>query len=180
MKKLIPLFVILAFLLSGFVSPPARVVSDVLKTIRLQESQLANVFTFEQLGYAERLMVGPFDTLNLAFSLPANVNLATGSSISLKYAIASSGGSGNSTTAVTSRVGGTLLVYFNDELIDTIVLEGDALQEKEIIIPSAALNIVDNDGRYRLRLFLQADINCRYDDLRTTLIVSKASRFNFQ
>src|SRR5215207_3844433 len=129
MKKFIPLFVTLALLLSGFIVPPAHVVSDVLTTVLLQESQLSNVFTFEQLGYSEKLMVGPFDSSDLRFSLPANIKLATGSSILLKYAIALSGGSESAATPVTN-VGGTLLVYFNDELIDTIILDGAAPQEK--------------------------------------------------
>src|SRR5829696_1791666 len=122
MRKFIPLFIIFVLLTSGFTVMPNEAGSDKSQTILLQESQLSNVFTFEQLGYSEKLMVGPFDSSGLRFSLPANIKLATGSSILLKYAIALSGGSESAATPVTN-VGGTLLVYFNDELIDTIILD---------------------------------------------------------
>ena len=194
MRKIIPLFVILAILLSGFIVTPAYAGGgEEFKIISAQDTQLSNIFTFDKLGYSEKLMVGPFDSASLAFSLPANVKLVTGSSIFLKYSIASSQGSSSTvagtpvpgsiptgTTTPGTGVGGTLLVYFNDELIDTIVLAGDGSQEVEIPIPDTALNLVDKDGRYRLRLLLNASVNCRSDNLRTTLIVSKSSQFNFQ
>jgi len=178
MRKLIPLLLVLVIFSSGLIATPVYAGDDEPMSIQIQQAQLSNVFTFEQLGYSEKLMVGPFDSSSLAFSLPANVKLAAGSSVLLKYAIAWSGGSGSAAT--TTGVGGTLLVYFNDELIDTIILSGDAPQEKEIVIPEKALNAVEVDGRNRLRLFLNADVNCRYDDLRTTLVVSNKSQFNFQ
>ena len=178
MRKFVPVFVVLIILSSGYFATPTYAISNKMQTVRLQEAQLNNVFTFEQLGYSEKLMVGPFDSTGLAFSLPANVKLAAGSSISLKYAIAWSGGSDR--PAPTTGVAGTLLVYFNDELIDTIILDSAAPPEKEILIPDQALNTVDVDGRYRLRLSLNADMNCQYDNLRTTLIVSRSSLFNLQ
>jgi len=180
MRKFIPLIVMLAILSSGLIATPAYAVSNEPKTVHLQQAQLPNIFTFEQLGYSEKLMVGPFDSVSLAFSLPANVKLATGSSVLLKFAIAWSGGGSENSPTSTAGVGGTLLVYFNDELIDTIILSGDAPQEKEIVIPDKVLNLVDLDGRHQLRLFLNADVNCRYDNLRTTLIVSKTSQFNLK
>lgn len=179
MRKIIPLFLLLSFLASGLIASPAYAVSNELKTIHLQQVELANEFTFEQLGYSEKLMVGPFDSASLTFSLPANLKLAVGSSVFLKYAIAWSGGSETAATSLNS-VAGTLLVYFNDELIDTIILSGAAPQEKEILIPDVALPVINKDGRHRLRLILNADVNCRYDNLRTTLLVSKISRFNLQ
>jgi len=177
MRKLIPLIVLFALLLPGFGITPAYANGNPGKSISAQESQLANVFSFEQLGYSEKLLIGPFDAATLFFSLPANMKLAPGSSVLLKYGLAWSGGS--ETTPV-AGVGGTLLVYFNDELIDTIILNSDSPPEKEIVIPAKALNTVEKDGRNRLRLFLNADVNCRYDNVHTTLLVSKSSQFNLQ
>ena len=94
--------------------------------------QLENAVTFEQLGFSEKLMVGPFDSTSVYFSLPANVNLAEGSSLFLEYAVA---WSGSGDVNLENSVLGTLLVYFNDELIDTIVLNGSAETSKEILIP---------------------------------------------
>ncbi len=178
MRKLIPAFVIIALLLPGFFVTKAYADDGVGKSIRVQETQLENIFSFEQLGYSEKLMVGPYDSSSLLFSLPANVKLAAGSSVLLKYALAWSGGSPDA--PVPAGVGGTLLVYFNDELIDTIILDSNSELEKEITIPDKALNAVEPDGRYRLRLFLNADVNCRDNNLHTTLLVSKKSQFTFQ
>jgi hypothetical protein len=180
MRKFIPSFVVLTIILAGYFATPSSVsaTSNPLKTVHLQETQLGNVFTFEQLGYSEKLMIGPFDSSSLAFSLPANIKLATGSSISLKYALAWSGGTDNESP--TAGVAGTLLVYFNDEVIDTIILDSEAPSEKEILIPDKALNVIDQDGRYRLRFSLSAGMNCQYANLRTTLVISESSLLNFQ
>jgi hypothetical protein len=177
MRKLIPVIALLALLLPGFGVTPAHANENPGKTISAQEIQLANIFSFEQLGYSEKLLIGPFDAATLFFSLPANMKLAHGSSVLLKYGLAWSGGLDNTSVA---GVGGTLLVYFNDELIDTIILNSDSPPEKEIVIPDKALDTVERDGRNRLRLFLNADVNCRYDNIHTTLLVSKNSQFNLQ
>ena len=178
MRKFIPFLLILGMVFFGAFTTPARASEDSAMSIRLQASQLENTFSFQNLGYSEKLLTGPFDSTNLFFSLPANVKLAPGSSVFLKYALAWSGGS----TDVPSNAGvsGTLLVYFNDELIDTIILSSDSPLEREITIPEVALNAVDRDGRYRLRLFLNADVNCKYNNVHTTLLVSQNSLFNFQ
>lgn len=178
MRKFIPLWLILGILLLGTFATPVHASEGDAMPVRLQASQLENTFLFHQLGYSEKLLTGPFDSTNLFFSLPANIKLAPGSFVILKYALAWSGGS--SEVPSNAGVSGTLLVYFNDELIDTIVLSNDSPLEKEIAIPEKALNSVDQDGRYRLRLFLNADVNCKYDNVHTTLLVSQNSLFNLQ
>ena len=178
MRKFIPLLLIIGNLVLAAFATPARASESNARSVPLQASQLENIFLFQQLGYSEKLLTGPFDSTNLFFSLPANVKLAPGSSVFLKYALAWSGGS--SEVPSPAGVSGTLLVYFNDELIDTIVLSNDSPLEKEIAIPEKALNSVDPDGRYRLRLFLNADVNCKYDNVHTTLLVSQTSLFNLQ
>ena len=147
MKKLIAIFALFVLFVSLF--PVRTVYASANTTIDLQGSQLENTFTFDKLGYAEKLLVGPFDSTSISFGLPANERLAPGSSLSLKYALAWSGG-GVSNSTNSAGVGGTLLVYFNDELIDTIILSTDSPLEKEIPIPDEALNTVDENGRYNL------------------------------
>lgn len=178
MRKFIPLLIILGILFLGAFATPAHASKDNATSITLQASQLENTFLFQELGYSEKLLTGPFDSTNIFFSLPANVKLAPGSSVFLKYALAWSGGS--SEVPSNAGVSGTLLVYFNDELIDTIILSSDSPLEKEIRLPEKALNSVDQDGRYRLRLFLNADVNCKYDNVHTTLLVSQNSLINLQ
>src|SRR5215212_6215237 len=144
MRKFIPVIILFALLLLQVGITPVYANQNPGKSISAQEVQLANIFSFEQLGYSEKLLIGPFDATTLFFSLPANMKLAPGSSILLKYGLAWSGGSETTSLA---GVGGTLLVYFNDELIDTIILNSDSPPEKEIVIPDDALKIVEPDGR---------------------------------
>jgi hypothetical protein len=178
MRKLILLIILFGILFLTVFTTPAYASQDIVKSFQLQAAQLENTFLFQQLGYSEKLLTGPFDSTNLFFSLPANIKLAPGSSLFLKYALAWSGGASEAPS--TAGVSGTLLVYFNDELIDTIILSSDSPLEKEITIPETALNAVEKDGRYRLRLFLNADVNCKYDNVHTTLLISKNSQFNLQ
>jgi len=177
MKKITYSLIFLTLVL--YLSLPFPVQADgSTKLTALQTEQLPNVFALSQLGYVERLMRGPYDSSSVYFSLPANIKLAPSSFITLKYAIAWSGSSSNE--ADVPDVGGTLLVYFNDELIDTIILTSDAPLEKEIPIPDTALTNVDESGRYNLRFFLNADMNCDVGSGQTTLIVDKSSQLNFQ
>jgi hypothetical protein len=178
MRKFIPSLIILCMLFFGAFATPVRASEDNITLKQLQVAELENTFAFHKLGYSEKLLTGPFDSTSLFFSLPANVKLAQGSSVFLKYALAWSGGSFE--VPSNAGVSGTLLVYFNDELIDTIVLSSESPLEKEITIPDVALNAVNEDGRYRLRLFLNADVNCKYDNVHTTLLVSQNSLFNLQ
>lgn len=166
-----------AVLLSSLLAFPAYA-SGTEKAPSLQEGELPNVFSLSDLGYAETLLVGPFDATSLYFSLPANIRLAPGSSLSLKYALAWSGGTFQGYDDY--GIGGTLLVYFNGELIDTVILQPGLASEKEIIIPANALNLPDETGRYSLRFFLNAEVNCEIEEVRTTVIVSKTSELNLQ
>lgn len=177
MKKITHLLVLLMILQSQLGVLPAQA-SGSLEMASLQEGQLPNIFTLSQLGYNGTMMVGPYDSSSVYFSLPANTRLAPGSSLTLKYALAWSGN--NVPETELPGVGGSLLVYFNDELIDTIILTPTTPLEKEIPIPDSALNIPDESGRYNLRFFLSADINCDMNVGLTTLIVDKTSRLNFQ
>src|SRR5687768_15123574 len=93
MRKLILVIVLSALLLPGFGITPAYANGNPGKTISAQETQLENIFSFEQLGYSEKLLIGPFDAASIFFSLPANMKLAPGSSVLLKYGLAWSGGS---------------------------------------------------------------------------------------
>ena len=180
MRKFLYSFIFLIILISFGGLTNVQASGWLNKTQNLQQEQLPNLFTFEQLGYAEKLMVGPFDSTSISFSLPANIHVAPGSSLTLQYALAWSGGGDSSTTSQGTGVGGTLLVYFNDELIDTIVLSSDGPPEIEVAIPDNVLNKVREDGRYNIRFFLDAEVNCGFNNVRTTLTISKNSLLNLQ
>jgi len=177
MNKLLKIIFLLVLLVSGLKISHVNALTNEYQPKFKWSGQSGDAFTFEQLGYSEKLMIGPFDSSSVYFSLPANIELAPASSIVLKYAVA---WSGSGTVDLTNSVLGTLLVYFNDELIDTIILNGSSETSRDIIIPESAFESVDDIGRHHLRLLLNADVNCKFDDVQTSLIISKNSQFNLQ
>lgn len=176
MNKFLRMILFMVILISGLNISQAYALDGKYEHRSVTLSQLNNAITFEQLGYSEKLMIGPYDASTVFFGLPANVNLAPGSSVLVKYASAWSG----SSEANSSSVLGTLLVYFNDELIDTIILDGSSESSKQIPIPENALKATEEDGRHRLRFILSADVNCRFDNFHTTVIISKSSLFDLE
>jgi len=177
MNKLLRIIILLTLLLSGLNISQAYALANEYQSKIEWAGQVGDAITFGQLGYSEKLMVGPFDSASIYFSLPANIDIATESSVFLKYAVA---WTGSGVSDLGNSVLGTLLVYFNDELIDTIILNGSAESSKEILIPEEAFDTTETDGRHNLRLLLNADVNCNFDDVQTSLIVSKTSQFNLQ
>lgn len=187
MRKLIVIFTILGQLLLLLGATPAYAYSVEANTFVAQDIQIGNNFTFEQLGFDNAVMVGPYDLLNIRFSLPANTALASGGYFSIKFAASGASYLGENVNANTNTntninenwLGGTLLVYFNNVLIDTIVL--DTLGEeiaKDIDIPTTALLPDREDGRHELQLVLAADLHCDITD--TILLISKDSGFSLQ
>ena len=177
MRKLTVFFLVVAqfSLMLGVI--PVHAEGSNSQPLQIEDNQLNNVFTFDQLGFKGKALVGPYDSLNLFFSLPANVALAPGGSLFLKFNV--TGATNLSAQQNENWLGGTLLVYFNEELIDTIVLDklGEEIT-KEIPIPSDALTTYVPDGRHHLQLFLSADLHCDITD--TLLLVDKNSSLTLQ
>ena len=65
MRKLIPAIILFAILLLQVGITPAFANENSGKSLSAQELQLSNVFSFEQLGYSEKLLIGPFDATTL-------------------------------------------------------------------------------------------------------------------
>ncbi len=134
-----------------------------------------NVFTFKELGYSERIMVGPYDSSRILFSTPPTWQLTSGGSITLKYNLSYTGAALNG-----SVVGGALIVYFNNIILDTIILDQVGLTTVVIDIPLEALQPTTDDGRHFLNLFFDASINCDEEDVNSSLVVSAESSVDLQ
>lgn len=138
--------------------------------------QADNVFTFNQLGYAEKIMVGPYDSARILFSLPPTWQLIEGGTITLRYTLTVSSKSVNSS----NLVGGMLVVTFNNKVIDTILLDQTGEVTQVIAIPPEAFKPVAADGRHLIGLFFDASVNCDNIDINSNLIVSADSAVQFQ
>jgi cellulose synthase operon protein B len=179
MKKSVKLLLLIAqvfLLLLGSINPvfaePSRLNYELLPVL-----QVADAFTFKDLGYEERIMVGPYDLTTLRFSVPNTWQLTSGT-INLRF---TTGGifSGDA-VSLGGWAGGLIYVYFNDVLIETILLDqmGDAT--REIQIPAGAMEPVTDDGRHVLSFLFDATFTCDYEDFQETLIINSDSDIRLQ
>ena len=137
-----------------------------------------DLFTFSELGYAESFMVGPYDVVDILFSIPDSWNLITGTYMRLKFSYAL-GGAGVSRINEANWVGGTILIRFNDEPVQSVLLEDFENQTIDIVFPLETLQTESKDGRHRLRFFLDASVNCDFEDLQTVLMIESDSFIKF-
>src|SRR6185369_12378596 len=84
----------------------------------VDQQEAVGIFTFKQLGYLEKIMVGPYESTRIPFSIPPTWQLTSGGTITLKFNASFGGAAPSSAT-----IGGTLLVGFNGTILDTIVLD---------------------------------------------------------
>ena len=140
----------------------------------------AKAFTFPELGYGDTLLVGPYDTALMYFSLPPTWSLTEGGTISLTFTHLLGGGVvSNSLNNNASWIGGSLLVFYNGQLIDTILLDTIGQTTKVIAIPEHAYRIKPDDGRQDIRFFLDASSTCDYQDVQSSVLIQSLSSVNF-
>jgi len=177
MRKLLAMMAITMVMASVFFGNVPDVAagkaSNVLSAPLAQE--VDGTFTFKELGYSERIMIGPYDSARILFSTPSTWQLTSGGKITLKFNMSHTGAvSGGSV------VGGSLLIYFNGTILDTVILNQVGPVTLVLDIPAEALKPVTDDGRHFINLFFDASINCDEEDASSSLVVSDDSDINFQ
>lgn len=172
MKKTIFLITIFILVFSLFESVPSVKAAGYWKPVN-QDAD--NAFTFKELGYSERIMVGPYDSVRLFFSTPVNWQLTAGSKMLLKFNTSFTG-----TNTDGSFLGGTLIVFFNGNILETIVLDQVGPTTLEIDVPPAALVSNQEDGRHFVNLFFDASVNCDQDNVNSSLVIDEASEISLQ
>lgn len=164
------LLMVLATLIGGI--SPAHASSSSLAGFSPQRQEIDNVITFGELGYDERIMSAPYDSIRMLFSAPSTWQLQEGGKILLRYSYSSS-------LSDQALLGGTLFVYFNNTVIATIYLDQSGQVTREIPIPASALQAVDNDGRHIVTVVFDASMNCDNENFEANLIVSAESEISF-
>ena len=140
-----------------------------------QDPEADNIYTFADLGYEEKMMVGPYDITRVFFSTPSTWKLMPGVKVNLNFVHTFGSLYADSLIPRGSGVAGTLLIFFNDTLIHTVVLRGQESYSVEMPVPFDALTSTSVDGRHQVRILLDASLNCEFEDLRTTVIISPDS-----
>ncbi len=121
---------------------------------------------------------GPYDSKRLRFGLPSTWALQPGAELYLHLNAYFSNSRGRGVEGVRAANGGTLEVSFNGQLIATVVFDWIGERTVRIPIPAELLQSPRSDGRHELYLFLNAAIDCAYDN-QTAITVQADSQFYF-
>ena len=120
-----------------------------------------DVYTFEEIGFVETTLHGPFDSASYRLGLPANWELVEGVAIQLHLTVLGTA-TGLPQTTVPSI--STLNVFFNDVHITTKVLQVGGGQTLVLDIPIAAVAERSPGGRHELELVLDSSESCDVDN----------------
>ncbi len=159
----------LAAFLTSFAAGPAAAALP-------QQSVSQASISFALLGQTDQVMNGPYATLSLVFSTPANWAFRDGDELQLVL-----------TSQVTTEagamiqdgqyIGATMTVTLDKNVIATLPLIAGPAVPYKISIPVSALASPYNDGHHQLSLFLNAGLDCDRTVHRTSVIVSSTSQF---
>ncbi|NMC80400.1 MAG: cellulose biosynthesis cyclic di-GMP-binding regulatory protein BcsB [Chloroflexi bacterium] len=192
MKRLIYLLSLVTLLIGNWAISPSitfaqslptatpsgeTVVSPLSSVSSFDLMQGEDVVSFEQLGVTDTILRGPYDSTRVRFGLPANWQLSPGSAIQLVINYASTSARSLIAGAEARATGAIIDVTFNRRLITNIVLNWNGEQVVTIPIPADALESPRSDGRHELTLFLDAAVDCQYDD-QTIVSIRANSLFN--
>jgi hypothetical protein len=175
MKKRFSFLIIIGLLL--FVSMSADV--GFAQTEEPETTDDSNTFTLSELGLAERFMKGPYDALDIYFSVPDYWRLTPSTYIDLTFDYTLGGAGMAGLTTEQGWIGGTLIVRLNDDIIMTALLQN--FEEQQITIPIRAEALIPKgeDSRHHLRFYLDASENCYIENLQTTLWIDPDSTMSF-
>ena len=172
-NRLLTFSVLAIFLFTLLTPPPAAALGIDGQTADTN----GDVFTFEKLGYSEKVMISPYDSLQILFGLPSNWALATGTEITLRFNYASS----RSVSSVDGTVpGGTLRVSFNGMTLRTILLGATGNIIETIPIPDEALTPTSVDGRHRISFLFDSRFECDDAAANSSLIISASSSIDLK
>jgi len=139
-----------------------------------------DTFSMRDLGFAERFMKGPYDAIDVYFTVPDYWALTPSSSIELKFDYTLGGAGEVASVREQGWIGGTLIVRLNDDIVMTALLQN--FEEQTITIPLRAESLIPKgeDTRHHLRFYLDASENCQIENLQTTLWIDPDSTMTFE
>lgn len=189
--KLFLVFIICAGLLANFTGL-MYAQNNTSNTVGVLDQNLANqaadpnTVTWQMLGMQETNLVGPYDSLYLAFNLPADWKLIEGISLNLSLGIAISGGvrdqadSAATPDAISQTAGivgaGTLTVTVNNNTVTIIPIDQVGEVVKNIPIPIEVFTSDNSNGFVELRIILNSSTSC-YNFDQMNVIVRPSSYF---
>ncbi len=171
-------FIVLALFL--FALLVTNIPSAAALGIKSQSTEITgDVFTFEKLGYSEKVMISPYDTLQILFGVPSNWALTPGTEITLRFNYASNQFD-SSVGGVGGLPGGTLRVSFNGTTLKTILLGATGNIVETIPVPADALTANSVDGRHRISFLFDSRFDCDNTGANSSLVISASSSIDLK
>ncbi len=168
----------LLFLAFGAVLPVAAHTGLIGNSYDLQDQQAGNVYTFKQFGFQDQLMISPFGSTALSFNLPPSWQIGEGTEVLLRYNH-SLGSTASAGTSATNWVGGTVFVYYNGILIDTIFLSEQGEFTRSILIPAEALKSAVPNETQSISILFDASSMCDFPNTQSVLSILSTSEIRF-
>ena len=135
----------------------------------------ANI-SFGLLGQTDQVMNGPYATLSIVFSTPANWAFRDGAELQLVLTSELATEAGG-IIQDGQYIGATMTVTLDKNAIATLPLIAGSAVPYNLSIPVSALVSPYNDGHHQLSLFLNAGLDCDRTLHRTSVIVAASSQF---
>nr|MBA3533671.1 cellulose biosynthesis cyclic di-GMP-binding regulatory protein BcsB [Ardenticatenales bacterium] len=134
--------------------------------------------SLEQLGFNDRILRGPFDSVQILFNLPAEWELTEGAEMQLDLDT-TFGGSVilpeiAEGTAISPTSAGTLEISFNGAVIDSVSLDRPGLRTLTLSIPPEVLVSTRRDRQHQLRVALDSSLQCNVQPQGTVLLQARS------
>ena len=136
-----------------------------------QESQ---VITFQDLGFEDFVMFGPFSTDTFEFGVPSNWKFTQSGQLVLKLRPQFVGSDVPLLSTASDGFVAMLRVFYNDHRVYEVGLNPSQDQEVTIPLPLEVLNSPQSDGRNKIEFSFLSELSCDYDIL-ASLVIEKSS-----
>lgn len=149
---------------------PGLLQADIKATI----PDTTELFTFEQFGFDEITMRGPFAADGYYFDLPAVWKMKPGASMQLTLDTYYTGPDSDAAASPRANYGGSLEIQYNYITIARVdLIEGRT--QVEIPIPIEAISRYESSQGHAIQFILDSGINCEVDS-STTLVIRSTSQ----
>ena len=132
-----------------------------------------DILTFEDIGFEELTMQGPFAASGYFFHFPPTWKIESGMELRLVLDTFFTSTSSN-LPSISPTYGGSLIVQYNYTTVTVIDLNQEGQREVVVPIPLDIINQLGRDQSQSIQFILDSGINCDFD-FKTTVVICSES-----
>ena len=132
-----------------------------------------DILTFEDIGFEELTMQGPFAASGYFFDFPPTWKIEPGMELRLVLDTFFTSTFSNS-QSISPTYGGSLIVQYNYTTVTVIDLNQEGQREVVIPIPLDIINQLGEDQSQSIQFILDSGVNCDFD-FKTTVVIRSES-----